>query len=93
MGEISKATDEWWTGTHIDFVKAGDTGKTEMWDIQTNDGEATKLGTIKWYAPWRRYVLIPRPDTIFEFDECLPEILQFGKMLMEQYKLEKKGEG
>lgn len=34
------------------------------------------LGTVRFYAQWRKYVFAPRPDTIFA-DDCLQEIAEY----------------
>ena len=47
-------------------------GKTLLWDVVTVD-DNTLLGRVRWFAPWRKYVFAPLPDTLFEQD-CLRTI-------------------
>lgn len=50
------------------------TRKTDVWALVANDGAA--LATIKWYGPWRQYVLEPEFDTVFNAT-CLVDVVQF----------------
>lgn len=63
-------------------------GKTRVWGVLSSrwivprGTVQTELGTIKWYAPWRRYVFFPQGGTLFDAG-CLAEIAQFIKQQME----------
>jgi len=46
------------------------------------------LGDIKWFNKWRSYAFFPEEETIYE-DDCLVEIADFIKKLMDERK--KKG--
>ena len=46
---------------------------TRLWTVR---GGAIKLGTVKWYAPWRRYCFFPNAQCVFEQD-CLRELAKF----------------
>ena len=46
--------------------------KTEMFLVVTRD-DLMVLEDIRWYAPWRKYVLARRPSTIWEA-LCLTEV-------------------
>jgi hypothetical protein len=35
--------------------------------------DGKRLGEIRWYAPWRRYVLNPAPETVWDA-ACLREV-------------------
>jgi hypothetical protein len=49
-------------------------GKTKRWVIDSKNG-GPQLGTIQWYAPWRKYVCEVARSL---FDEgCLREIAEF----------------
>jgi hypothetical protein len=50
-----------------------DTGKTKKWSVHGGAGE---LGSISWYASWRRYCFSPDGYTIWDRD-CLTEIVAF----------------
>lgn len=61
-------------------------------NIRPNDGRktdtylvfkeaATVLGQIQWHAPWRRYVLVPAANTIWDA-QCLADIHACLKKLM-----------
>ena len=43
----------------------------------------SKLGLVKWYAPWRQYCFFPENDTIFN-PTCMETIIQFVKDLMKE---------
>lgn len=49
--------------------------RTARYVVRAN-GSGIFLGTVKWYAPWRRYSFFPEPETIFEH-ECLRAIAEF----------------
>ena len=34
------------------------------------------LGVVKWYAPWRRYVLFPETGVLFDYG-CMTELATF----------------
>lgn len=63
-------------------------GKTHVWGVLSSRWYIhrgtvnTELGTIKWYAPWRRYVFIPQAGTLYDAG-CLAEIAAFIKQQME----------
>lgn len=66
--------------SYLDFVPTGrsKSGRTAIWTITNKETRAT-LGTIQWYAPWRRYVFhsrIGRLTTVFE-ERCLRDIATF----------------
>jgi hypothetical protein len=46
--------------------------KTDLFVVVTKQDQ-TEIADIRWYAPWRRYVLLPRPNTVWE-SVCLTEI-------------------
>lgn len=63
-------------------------GKTRVWGVLSSrwivprGTVQTELGTIKWYAPWRRYVFFPDPGTLYDAG-CLTEIATFIEQHME----------
>lgn len=76
---LTQPTDDptFWYGTHIQFVMTGrtPTGKTIVWLIQ-NRKSAERLGTVQWFARWRKYCFFPNTTMVFEQD-CLRDIAEF----------------
>jgi hypothetical protein len=60
----------------ISFEEEGmsPSGKTKVWRVTDIGGGL--LGTVKWYAPWRKYAFWPEYQTIYEQD-CLRQISTF----------------
>lgn len=58
--------------------------KTDIYDVRSVAGEAW-LGTIQWYAAWRKYSFHPRPETVFEAD-CLRAIADFLASLTKDHR-------
>lgn len=54
---------------------------TAIWNVTTSEG--SPLGEIRWFAPWRRYVFFPVPNTLFD-SGCLKEIANFIIARMEE---------
>ena len=68
---------------HIEFIADGtsDSGKTNRWDVRsTHDGSL--LALVRWYGPWRRYVVYPQAGALFDAS-CLRSITQFLETEME----------
>jgi hypothetical protein len=49
--------------------------KTSVWYVMAKKNHDF-LGEIRWHFPWRQYVFIPNPKTIYE-DDCLGDIRNF----------------
>ena len=62
------------------FVKAGDTGKTIILDVESKT-QGGLLGQIKWLSRWRQYAFFPCRDTAFN-QECLADIIDKMQRLM-----------
>ena len=62
--------------SYIHFVDAGESksGLTKIWYVKSDAGAT--LGTVGWYANWRRYCFYPEDNSIFDAN-CLTEITQF----------------
>ncbi len=61
----------------LEFVHEGtsDSGKTHLYEIHSvHDGSL--LGLVRWYGPWRKYVVHPQSDALFDAS-CLEEIAAF----------------
>lgn len=66
---------------YLRFVKTGesDSGKTEHWDIESKS-QGLVLAIVRWYGPWRQYVMYPQHETLFNCG-CLDDISDFLKEL------------
>lgn len=60
-------------------------GKTRVWQIISKQQRAI-LGGIVWYGPWRKYVMEPNYNTVWEQD-CLRDVAAF---IEEQTRLHKQ---
>lgn len=65
----------------LEFKEIKDTGKTKVYQITSKDYHA--LGSISWYAPWRRYTFFPKENTLWD-NKCLNEVVSFIDKLMEE---------
>lgn len=68
---------------HLNFLYKSKTGKTSIYGIYNKDNDF--LGYIKWNTSWRRYSFFPDFDLVFDAN-CLQEIINFIKKLMEERK-------
>lgn len=61
----------------IEFQHEGTSpsGKTAIFTVAAKNGGGT-LGSVRWWAPWRKYAFFPRPETLYEQD-CLRDIAAF----------------
>lgn len=73
-------------GSYLKFNLDYSTGKTEVFDIVNLSG--SKIGKIKWYAPWRRYTLQTEPGIKLD-TQCLMEIVNFIDFQMAQRNTKK----
>ena len=69
---------------YIEFVKVGDTGKTEIFEVRSVSNRSV-LGVVKWHGAWRQYVLFTAPHVIFNID-CLNTITTFINGLMMDWR-------
>lgn len=69
----------------LDFVDGGasPSGKTRRWAVMSKGGAS--LGTVQWYAPWRRYTFDGWSGTTFDAN-CLREIATFCQTNTEQQR-------
>lgn len=68
---------------YIDFEEIPTKTETRKWLVKTKDNIV--IGIIKWYAPWRRYVLEPHMFSIWDAN-CLLNIANFLYVEMRKYK-------
>jgi hypothetical protein len=54
-----------------DLGKKTPQAKTSRYRISSNVG--TPLGLIEYHPPWRKYVFVPQPSTIWDLD-CLADV-------------------
>ena len=74
---------------YIHMVRANKQNpRTWIYLVRVNYDE-TLLGTIKWYAQWRKYGFYPEAKTVFE-DTCLEDIKQFCIDLNERQRSRSK---
>jgi hypothetical protein len=61
----------------LTFVEAGTStsGKTRLWAV-TAKADGGRLGTVLWWAPWRKYAFVPTGDPVFE-EDCLRDVAAF----------------
>lgn len=86
-GERAMTDDD----SYLDFEDCGtsDSDKTKIYMIYSKHNDSY-LGKIKWYGPWRRYVLEPdREFKVLSDAKCLTEISAFLVNLMEKRKQKK----
>lgn len=62
---------------------------TKIWEIL--DSTNTRLGLVKWYAPWRKYCFHPLDGVLFDHS-CLTDIAKFMKDNHETRNEEKPAE-
>jgi len=74
-------------GTHIKFVPAPPKPKTKVWWI-VNKYDDGHIGTIGWYASWRKYSFYPLNNTVYE-QVCLREIADFCENKTKEHKQSK----
>ena len=72
--------------SYIEFTDAGasPSGKTKRWAVTAKAAPAVALGTVRWYAPWRRYTF-QATESIFD-GECLQEITDFVNKATSEHK-------
>ena len=62
--------------SHIEFSEhRNPKKKTLEWTVHAKS-DATFLGHIQWYSPWRQYVFYPEKKTLWSRG-CLAEIIFF----------------
>lgn len=69
-----------WDRKYIQVSWAGGSksGKTDLYEVR-NKQSMEPLGSISWYAQWRKYCFYPLNNTIYDYS-CLDEI---GRVLFE----------
>lgn len=74
-------------GKFISFEKIGvsPSGKTDIFNV-FNESNGEVLGSISWYASWRKYCFFPSSDGVLFDSSCLDDISGFMKSEMENRK-------
>lgn len=73
---------------YLDFRLTRDIGKTQVYSVDSrNHGD--QLGVIKWYGPWRQYVMETRSGVVWN-NGCLREIIAFIEGLMRERRARSK---
>ena len=82
-----------WEGTYVLFELLGvsDSGKTQLWTVFPKMNSTNYLGTVQWFAHWRKYAFYPNPETVYE-ETCLNDISTFIKMLTRKHKSSTKSQ-
>jgi hypothetical protein len=69
--------------------RARDSGKlTRTWDVLAA-ADRTRLGTVKWWTHWRRYVFFPEPERLFDA-VCLQIIANYLELATSAQKEDQK---
>lgn len=58
---------------YIYFKLLRELSKTKVYGVFSVSSD-TRLGTIKWYPPWRQYCFFPEPDTTWSL-KCIEDVL------------------
>lgn len=69
---------------YLAFTEIRDTGKTKVISVDAKSS-GDLLGIIKWYGPWRQYVLHPEPYTLWN-KGCLSDVNDHMDELMRARK-------
>ena len=83
---------EVWEGKYVrfDFAGLSESGKTELWTVFPKDDMTEYLGTVQWFARWRKYAFYPNPETVYE-ETCMEDISTFIKMLTKKHRIKITG--
>ena len=74
---------------YIFFTIIGHKPKTKVWGCYNKVFDNKKIGVVKWYAQWRKYLFFGIGD--FSMDaQCASEISEFLKNAMEEHKIKSK---
>lgn len=60
--------------------------KTDIYEVYNKEFNEL-LGRVSWYAPWRKYAFMPTGKNLVFESDCLSDIAQFLRELMEKRKL------
>lgn len=61
----------------IQQINTDPSRKTKTFIVINTRSDFT-IGTIRWYCPWKRYVFLPKSDTVWDIG-CMQEIIDFIK--------------
>ena len=75
--------------SYLTFQPAGESASrlTKLWDVVSN---GTTIALIRWYAPWRKYVIEPKPYTLWDAG-CLSEVCAFLAQVNREHKINREG--
>jgi len=62
------------TNLNFSLVGRSDSGLTQIWQVESAH-TGIILGSVSWYAPWRRYAFYPGASLLDA--TCLTEIAKF----------------
>lgn len=72
------------TPKHIKFIEGPPKPKTKTFWV-VNKYDDFPLGSIGWFAKWRKYAFFPDVETVFEQD-CLRDIAAFCEELTTEHR-------
>ncbi len=61
------------TFLNFTYIGMSPSGKTDVWMVYSGQ---LALGSVSWYAPWRKYAFHPSASTTWDAN-CLREIIGF----------------
>lgn len=75
--------------SYLTFQPAGESASrlTKLWDVVSH-GEV--IANIRWYAPWRNYVIEPKPFTLWDA-VCLTQVAAFLAQVNREHKINREG--
>lgn len=71
------------SGKWILVRKIGHTERTGIFSVETRDGQ-DRLGTVRWWAPWRKYSFFPDAGTLYE-PMCLRDLANYVERLTQDH--------
>lgn len=82
---LTPAGGQNWTSDYLAFKQDEDVSKrkTLVWNVSTKAADVP-LGTVKWFARWRRYCYFPDFHVVLEKD-CLRDLAQFVEDRTREY--------
>jgi hypothetical protein len=73
--------------SYIRFVNTGasPSGKTQMWAVMNSSGDSW-IGSVSWFAPWRKYVFVSSVLNCVFDEKCLADIAKFVETETKKHK-------
>jgi len=77
----------WWKGKYLIIKDCGPLrigSKTRLYEVSSSHNRCA-LGILRWYGAFRKYVFVPRQDTLFD-SKCLDEVSDFLRERNHEHK-------